>query len=130
MHRDLERDSVGNTTWERNGDSDSQQRIWNVFGTRQRRERAKEERISNKTTERTATNPLWSHVVRYACAKLLTYDQPTVRWNLKRKGAGLIPTFSTTHTLMRVHLCERTWVVRWYILGDFRGSWVVKTCGR
>ncbi|KAJ7877613.1 hypothetical protein B0H13DRAFT_1893066 [Mycena leptocephala] len=63
---DLERDEAGN-------------------GTRQRREKS-----TDKTTERTATNPLWSRVVWYACAELLTYDQPTVRWmELEAEGSRI-----------------------------------------
>ncbi|KAJ7877612.1 hypothetical protein B0H13DRAFT_1893064 [Mycena leptocephala] len=82
-----------NATWERNGDSDSQQRIWNATkkGTRQRREKS-----NNTTQQNNRTNGDKSIMV--PCGA--------------RKGAGLIPTFSTTHTLMRVHLCERTWARR------------------
>jgi hypothetical protein len=50
----------------------------------------REIRQKNTTKERTATDPLWSRVVRYACAELLTYDQPTVRWmELEEEGSRI-----------------------------------------
>jgi hypothetical protein len=47
--RSSQNPSPGNTTWERNGDSDSQQRIWNATrqGTRQRRENIQQNNRTN-----------------------------------------------------------------------------------